>query len=401
MVEMGVSAPWKDGIPYTAMVYKEGSQIVARYGKYGGVLAQGSDAATVIQAAIDAIEKGSLYISNGTYELASVLTIDHFVNIVGAGVRATVLKLANGANCNMIEYNLDATSMAQSQLMFMAHMMLDGNKSNQTSGQHAINTMGGSQPPPDICFFDLWIESYKGNGIYFNSYDWLISHLAIERCDGSGIIFPGATSYGSLRDTLFVDNWYGVYVEGAAEKILIDSCTFSNSRYNGLYAENGEWLLVDHCQFYYNSRIGNNQRSHVWFNNHDRSLVTNSVFRGDGDEKYCFEETGTSDYNHVSGNIFVDAGASGIVSVVGSNTVVADNVGYNPQSASTPVVGASPATFGPYNYPAFITVYGGTVTDISVRSQSTGLTSGSFYLYPGDILTVTYTNVPTVVLYPM
>jgi len=42
-----------------------------------------------------------------------------------------------------------------------------------------------------------------------------------------------------------------------------------------------------------------------------------------------------------------------------------------------------------------INVYGGTVTAIAIGGVATGLTSGSFVLYPGETITLTYSSAPS------
>lgn len=58
-------------------------------------------------------------------------------------------------------------------------------------------------------------------------------------------------------------------------------------------------------------------------------------------------------------------------------------------------VGASPFTFvNTQAYGVQVTVTGGTVSAIAVNGQSTGATSGTFYLAPNSFITVTYTAAP-------
>jgi len=88
----------------------------------------------------------------------------------------------------------------------------------------------------------------------------------------------------------------------------------------------------------------------------------------------------------------------------GTDTLVIDNPGYNPVAASTPAVGGSPVTFGPYPYPVMIGVVGGTITSVTIRTQATGQagagTFAYYMLYPSDTCIIVYTVVPTVYLYP-
>lgn len=77
--------------------------------------------------------------------------------------------------------------------------------------------------------------------------------------------------------------------------------------------------------------------------------------------------------------------------------------GFSPGSAAvtqpTPPaisVGTSPFTFvNTQSYGVNVTVTGGTVSVIAVNGQTTGATSGTFYLAPNSYITVTYSVAPT------
>lgn len=51
--------------------------------------------------------------------------------------------------------------------------------------------------------------------------------------------------------------------------------------------------------------------------------------------------------------------------------------------------------------PKLITIYGGTVTSISIDGTATGLTSGAFYLRPKQILNVVWTGQPSSIVYAL
>ena len=75
------------------------------------------------------------------------------------------------------------------------------------------------------------------------------------------------------------------------------------------------------------------------------------------------------------------------------------------QAPSTLTVGASPYAYTQIGEPAMVYVAGGTVTAITITrgnnaAITTGLLSGSFKLSPNDILTVTYTAAPTMIVMP-
>lgn len=84
--------------------------------------------------------------------------------------------------------------------------------------------------------------------------------------------------------------------------------------------------------------------------------------------------------------------------------VYIDILGFNPVAASTPAVGASPVTFGPYPYKMQISVVGGDITSVTNRGQVTGQTGANtardYMLYAGDTCVIVYAVAPTVYLQP-
>jgi hypothetical protein len=81
--------------------------------------------------------------------------------------------------------------------------------------------------------------------------------------------------------------------------------------------------------------------------------------------------------------------------VTGAGFRILDNVGYNPVGGGPITVGASPFAYTAGPVPEEVYVSAGTVTQISHSGTSTGLTAGTFSLGPNEVLTVTYSSVPT------
>lgn len=77
--------------------------------------------------------------------------------------------------------------------------------------------------------------------------------------------------------------------------------------------------------------------------------------------------------------------------------IVDRNVGYNPRGNFTaPTLPASTVAYtNSYGYPCRVTVSGGTVTNITLDSIATGLTSGSFVIPIGGTIAITYSSAPT------
>ena len=125
-------------------------------------------------------------------------------------------------------------------------------------------------------------------------------------------------------------------------------------------------------------------------------------------------ELNTTNYNLICENTFRDGGGT-VLTLLNNTTRVFNNRGYNPKgvvaNAYTVAAGniqdnagaqAFPTSNTNYTIthsPKFITIYGGTVTSISIDGTATGLTSGGFYLSPGQVLNVVWTGQPSSVVY--
>ena len=129
--------------------------------------------------------------------------------------------------------------------------------------------------------------------------------------------------------------------------------------------------------------------------------IKDNIIQGNNTTYYGIYIVSGASYVNITGNSFYSLKTAPIYYETVSNLVIINNRGYNPQPASTISPSSSPATIGPYPYPVMIVVSGGAVSDISIRSKSTGLTSGTFYMYPGDTITITYSTAPSVTVYPM
>ena len=211
--------------PASYIVYTDGSKYYAKNGDSGMIEYSDVDASNVIQYAIDKmpLPGGTIFIKRGTYVLSKAIVINKFVNLVGEGVRATVLKLADNANSSMIDYAIPCSiADSVSQLMYIAHMMLDGNKANQTSGTQAIRTVvPGYCNVRDFMIYDVWIDSYKGDGIYLVSHNYLVLHVAIEHNDGWGIRLDSTGGF-------IIGSWIWLNSEGGIYHLFSSSSVNPN-----------------------------------------------------------------------------------------------------------------------------------------------------------------------------
>jgi len=123
-------------VPASYVVWKDGSTYRAECLLKGGTDYSGTDAATVIQAAIDALSTvgGRILIKSGEYTISTTLRIRSNIHLKGEGKEVTILKAASGLNDNLMEnYNID-TSPLMDENIIIEHLTLDHQGSSQTSG---------------------------------------------------------------------------------------------------------------------------------------------------------------------------------------------------------------------------------------------------------------------------
>jgi parallel beta-helix repeat protein len=118
---------------------------------------------------------------------------------------------------------------------------------------------------------------------------------------------------------------------------------------------------------------------------------------------YGIREVSGDDYNLIANNYF-GATIRNSLTVVGTHDQVFHNFGYNPQPPAAIMVTASPFTYtNTHGYVELVTVSanGATIDEIDLRGENTNLTAGSFLLYPGDSITLTYSGgTPLMERYP-
>jgi len=128
--------PLRVGIPYqpySFLIKKLDGLIVAQDDK-GRVRFSGTDAATVIQNAINALATGGkIFIKEGIYTLTSGLSITNDNVVFQGSGKATILKVADGANLNVPIIKVGDGTTTQYRV-FICDLQIDGNRTNQTAG---------------------------------------------------------------------------------------------------------------------------------------------------------------------------------------------------------------------------------------------------------------------------
>ena len=173
----------------------------------------GIDDQVEIQAAIDALYSppvgqgggGSIYLTEGTFNISSTITINKYTNLIGAGNAITILRLTDGADCDM--FHLEGPMV----LPKFANFRVDGNKDNQTQAKCIFKQTGSAV---DILFEDIWFSYCKGYAIYLNmGWDHRINRCQFETSDDYGIyLYQSDTTY--LFPQMSITNSYFVNPDG-------------------------------------------------------------------------------------------------------------------------------------------------------------------------------------------
>ncbi len=194
-------------------VTKSGGRIRAQHGENGEEVASEDDARTVIQRAIHSVRGGgTVRLSAETFELRqSTLVVNSEIDLVGAGVGETVLKLADGVNKDAVPHVAFAPSASGARL---ADIEIDGNESNNRS-----------------------IESFPNHpaahGILLNGTDNSIENVAVHDTIASNLVVNGkrCTVQNVRLANSAADHW--LYVTDA------EHCTISDVTAGGFARGSG------------------------------------------------------------------------------------------------------------------------------------------------------------------
>lgn len=207
---MSVESPFtakKERGAYSTIVFKDGDLYVAE-DNVGTVIKEDTDAATSIQAAINAGKKVVLAI--GTCAISSSITLPDYTNLSGFGYN-TYLKAAAGLNSPILT---EAGNGSGNTGLTIEDMRVDGDKTNQTS---AFSTLD---------FDNIQYSTFKNlhvtGGLRTGTYPSVSG-------DGDGLV---------LRNSKYNQIIGGVYSENAYDGIKLRNSDYNNIS-NVICVDNG------------------------------------------------------------------------------------------------------------------------------------------------------------------
>ncbi|MBW2560137.1 MAG: right-handed parallel beta-helix repeat-containing protein [Deltaproteobacteria bacterium] len=213
MVKTYFKPAWATEASY--VIYKVGDEIRGMNGRHGHIDVRGTDAATVINKVFALLTPGRTakekVVLKGSFELSGPLEIPSFTVL---DLRNASLKLADGADCRMIE---NSDQVAGNSDIEIFGGLLDGNKSNQTTGHALVFTL---------------VSKAKIVGTEIkDSYD---NAITLDRCSDlsiEGCFIGTAGAPGSAVG-------YGIYSRGAAAElatsIRVRNCRIVDSKVDGI-----------------------------------------------------------------------------------------------------------------------------------------------------------------------
>ena len=205
--------------PYSALVAKDGSTVWAEDSD-GKTIASGEsevDDASVINSAL--IEAYDVVLQRETFIIKEPIKMNDFCRLEGRGISGagTVLKLADGANCNVIEFGSGTGHKIE-----IRNLKIDGNKSNNTTG---------------------W-------GIHLSEFDrGLIERIRVESCASGGIYVTGGDDNTIFNVQVAACDNYGIWMDTAASSII--DCKIGGGTY-GIYSSQYSNFITG-CKIYSSS----------------------------------------------------------------------------------------------------------------------------------------------------
>jgi hypothetical protein len=382
-------------------VFIDGTTIKARNGTTGAIDYSGTDAAWVIQSAINSLSNGGkIFIKRGTYLISQTLTNIEGIFIEGEGFGTGGTTLQLNADVNMFNVPGQASGAKYTTI---ANINLEGNAKNGSAiyGYSAswipsllhldtvrINNFGASNVylygVAGVFFRNCRIYNSGAHGVYMNSSDNTMVQCYVANSGGNNIWVPGADNEfidvhvwaGGQTD---INNPYGIRVNG--ERNLFIGCQSEHNTRIGILIE-GQNNVVAGCNFWGNGDASHTNGRGIVLNNALYNTIVGNTIKGGvtpSYQQYCILEQGTCDYNVILGNIVRDATIQNI-SIVGAHTILKSNSGYVTENSGTvyPANNGTVITHGLAATPNLITL---------TLSGSRNFATGCYLLDPTVIAT--------------
>jgi hypothetical protein len=274
------SKQWHDGF-FGGDVTANGAKVVKPYivvatAEPADYVCDGTADDVQIQAALDAVGAaggGTVFIKEGTYQIAAQLTITANVELRGAGTTATILALDSGVDDNLLMIGSNSK---------LSNLTIDGNDAGQT-----INTVDAvvlTSASENISIEDVIVHNSARHGIvvfdgltdvYFNrieAYDNYAGGIGIQ---GYGTNIHFSNVYSHDNGTVVVGGDGIVGYNPANDGVFVTDCYCYNNVGHGIHL-GGKHINIE------NINVHNNTNQGLLLRNSDDSVLeeanVNNVF---------------------------------------------------------------------------------------------------------------------------
>jgi len=402
LTDLHVSGAWYNGATVVSdlidypeseadyIVWVDGATYYAKNGHTGQIDFSGADAATVIQAAINALTSGKIYIKPGIYYLlAPILINKDNISIEGAGGGTAQIAGRINAGATILRSDIAIDLIQITGTGFATNMVVGVNISNlrlrgngTTNGKDGIWLQYVDLSIIQNVFIDncdwgiryqnVWMNEIKGGSIvncnrgvsvYGSSTEINIIGADISIC-GTGIYLEGH-AMGTIMGNNIVQNDYGVYLLDCAYANRIIGNNIAGGNY-GIYLTSSGGGATYGTIINGNAIFDQYMNGITLYKNSHESIITNNNIwdcdRGNtgtydgiiiGENAACnrniiqsnqFSDNDRYDVNIVNGtsngvkNNYFGVGHVNGVSDTGTDTIIQFNQGFITESSDTATI---------------------------------------------------------------
>lgn len=416
----------------TSLTLPNGVSLVGE-GPFESVLRETNASATTILAGISNAIKDLKFISSVTRIAGIYINIsgngcliencefdDYYIGVSVGNIADPLTVNARVFNCAFRSSNTTAGSGAIQYLNFsngqVANCVITGTTVSSAQPTFGIRFQNGDTAFVTNCNVTvhgkaLLVDPPAGLNCYALTIDSSIFDSAHQISGGVAVSNAEIGGAGNVFNTRIANSWFGLAStkngchlltsgSGFVDGITFTGCEFTDNGENGLLADGAnikDWFVAG-------GHSGGNTASGI------RCAAGTNYFTitghragnisGRGPNNFGISLDAAAEGNYVIADNNLVSNASGAINdgSTGANGQIFNNLGYN--NATPPLgltVGASPWTYTAGHTPEQVYFSGGTISSIVVSGQSVQSSTGTtLMLSPNEVMTVTYSSLPTI-----
>jgi hypothetical protein len=230
---------------------------------YGATGDAATNDSTAIQAAMDAANTaggGIVFFPVGTYIINATVTIYSKVHIRGAGIEATILKLKNTTNVDILKGQNFATLTGTNGTggiynWSVSDLTIDGNKANNATAGYGLRVYGYG-----FILSNLRIRDCRNDGIYsewstsadspgLDGMDAQVVNVKTHDCAGHGLTWAGPHDSQFLNCLSYSNTSRGFNITSSGNaSLFVNSHAWGNSQTYGWYLAGNAALMNCHAE---------------------------------------------------------------------------------------------------------------------------------------------------------